>query len=68
MKKKILMAIAAIAILVGAGLTIEKTKDSAHIPVGGAVTAYIPIGGTSADTVVADSGTVTVDSIPVGGT
>jgi hypothetical protein len=69
MKKKILMIVAAIAILIGAGLTVEKTRDEAKIPVGGANTAYIPIGGTSADTVAySDGGNVTVDSIPVGGT
>lgn len=71
--KKIIAIIAAIAILFGAGLTVEKTKDEARIPVGGGheldKIAYIPVGGTSFDTVayVPDE-EATVASIPVGGT
>jgi hypothetical protein len=79
--KKIVMILAATAIFFGAGLTVEKTKDEARIPVGGghlvasipvggtSEVAYIPVGGTSADTVAfVLNENMTVPSIPVGGT
>lgn len=70
MKNKILAIIVAAAILFGVGLTVEKTEDSARIPIGGApLVASIPVGGTSVDTVAYNPDEeVMVSSIPVGGT
>jgi uncharacterized protein YxeA len=73
--KKIIMTIAAVAIILGTsvGLSYTKDTDSSKIPVSGhnvTNTAYIPVGGASVDYVAYDyndSGTVTTYSIPVGG-
>jgi hypothetical protein len=77
--KKVIMILAATVILFGVGSTVEKTEDSARIPVGGGhahkVVAYIPVGGTSADigsyaidSNSTDTGVMVPPSIPVGGT
>jgi hypothetical protein len=77
--KKIIMTIAAVAIIIGISIyriPVGGTSQVAGIPVGGAITtpttdvAYIPVGGASVDYEAynsTDSGTVTTNSIPVGG-